>query len=54
MSNLGPRWTGSYHSKEGSKNVKGNERGAKRNEKRVKQKARGLRHNSLFILYSCT
>jgi hypothetical protein len=32
-SNLGPRWTGSYHSKEGSKEVKGNERGPKKNRK---------------------
>jgi hypothetical protein len=33
---------------------KGKRKGSKRNEKREKQKARGLRHNALFILYSCT
>ncbi len=37
-SNLGTRWTGSYHSKEGSKYVKGNERGATGNGKRESRK----------------
>jgi hypothetical protein len=38
---------GSYHSKEGSKLVKGGEWGAKGNEEKGKQKARGLLDNAL-------
>ncbi len=37
-SNLETRWTGSYHSKEGSKEVKGDKRGAKGIEKRESRK----------------
>jgi hypothetical protein len=38
---------GSYHSKGGSKKVKGDEWGAKGNEEKGKQKARGLLYNTL-------
>ncbi len=39
----------SYHSKEGSKLVKGDEWGAKRNEEKGKQRARGLVYDALHI-----
>jgi hypothetical protein len=38
---------GSYHSKEGSKQVRGDEWGAKGNGEKRMQKARGLLYNSL-------
>jgi hypothetical protein len=38
---------GSYHSKEGSKLVKGDEWGAKGNEEKGKQRARGLVYDAL-------
>ncbi len=52
-SNLGPRWTGSYHSKEGSKLVRGNERGSQRNEK-GKSRKQGDCTIIALTPYSCT
>jgi hypothetical protein len=48
MTNLGPRWMGSYHIKEGFQVSKRNGREAK-----GKQKARGLRQNCVPT-YTCT
>jgi hypothetical protein len=42
MSNLRPRWTGSYHSKEGSKKVKGNRKVAKGNQQGEVKKSIGI------------
>jgi hypothetical protein len=58
MSNLGPRWMGSYHIKEGFQVSKGKwKRGKGESERGIrkgKQKARGLRHNCVVNLYACT
>ncbi len=43
----------SYHSKEGSKQLKGDEWGAKGNERKGEQKARGSLYNTLY-LNQCT
>ncbi len=53
-SNLRPRWTGSYHSKEGFQVSKVKWEGGKKESERGKQKARGLRHNCVVNLYACT
>jgi hypothetical protein len=53
-SNLGPRWTGSYHIKEGFQVSKGKWKRGKGESERGKQKTRGLRHNYVINLYACT
>jgi hypothetical protein len=42
--NLGPRWTGSYHTKEGFQVSKREWKGCKRESARGSKKARGLRN----------
>ncbi len=49
-----PRWTGSYHSKEGFQVSKGKWKGGKKESEKGKQKARGLRHSCIVNLYACT
>ncbi len=51
-SNLGPRWTGTYHTKEGFQVSKREWKGSKRESARGSKKARGLRH--VVSLYICT
>jgi hypothetical protein len=46
-SNLGPRWTGSYHAKEGEVGLK--QQGIGKGSKRQ----RGLRDNCVVDLYTC-
>jgi hypothetical protein len=50
MSNLRPRWTGSYHSKAGFQVSKGKYKGSKGESARGSKKARGLRH---VLLSTC-
>jgi hypothetical protein len=45
MSNLRPRWTGSYHTKEGFQVSKRKWKRGKGESERGSKKARGLRHN---------
>jgi hypothetical protein len=52
-SNLGPRWTGSYHAKEGFQ-VSKREVGLKQQGiGKESRKTRGLRHNHIVNLYTC-
>jgi hypothetical protein len=52
-SNLGPRWTGSYHAKEGfqvsKREVELKQQGIGKGSK----SQRGLRHNYVVNLYTC-
>jgi hypothetical protein len=52
MSNLRPRWTGSYHAKEGFQVSKRERKGSK-GELARGVKARGLRHDHIINLYTC-
>jgi hypothetical protein len=52
-SNLGPRWTGSYHVKEGFQVSKGKMERKQRGIRKGKQKARG-RAMTVLSLYTCT
>jgi hypothetical protein len=54
MSNLRPRWAGSYHSKEGFQVSKREWKRSKGESARGSEKARGLRHNCVVNLYMCT
>ncbi len=54
MSNLGPRRTGSYHSKDGFQVSKGKWKGGKKESERGKQKARGSKKQgdcAIFVLF---
>jgi hypothetical protein len=51
-SNLRPRWTGSYHAKEGFQVRKRVERDVKRELARG-VKTRGLRHDIVVNVYTC-
>jgi hypothetical protein len=53
MSNLGPRWMGSYHAKEGFQVSKSEWKGSKGKLARG-AKTRGLRHDYVMNLYTCT
>jgi hypothetical protein len=52
-SNLGPRWTGSYHIKEGFQVSKGKMEGKQKGIRKGKQKARGCAI-IVLSLYKCT
>jgi hypothetical protein len=53
-SNLGPRWAGSHHTKEGFQVSKREWKGNKGESERGSKKARGLCHNCVVNLYTCT
>jgi hypothetical protein len=60
-SNLGPGWTGSYHTKEGfqvsKREWKGSKKGREGKQKGNQQgevKTMGLHHNYVVNLYMCT
>jgi hypothetical protein len=50
-SNLGPRWTGSYHIKEGFQVSKRKIEGKQKGIRKGKQKSKGSRHDCVVTIY---